>query len=1335
MKVHGFATSAIACVLMAAGAHSASAQESIIYSFGQFADGREPASAPLFDAAGNMYGCAVSGGLPGEPYFNTNGIVWKLTPAAGGTWTETVLYNFGTVAGDGANPSGSLIFDAAGNLYGTAAAGGANGLGIVFELSPGASAGGAWTEKVLYSFQGGTTDGASPERVTLVRDEAGNLYGTTKFGGAYGSNSSGGTVFELSPVSGGTWKEKLIHSFGSGTDGAQPVAGVTLDASGNLYGTTLVGGQYAEGTVFEVSPASGSTWTEKVLHSFDENGVDGKNPYDPVLLDSRGNLYGTTYGGGANPEFLGIIFELSPSASGEWTEQVLHTFTGDPDGTAPVPDGDFPYGGLVSDAAGNLYGATSGGGTAGNGGVFVITPGPGGWTEKLLYSFGASSSDGHSPAAMLGFDASGNLYGTTLSGGANSFGLYGAVFKIAGVTAAQPKFSPAPGAYAAAQKVTISVATSAASIYYTLNGSTSPIQYTAPVSVTSSSIITAYATSPTLPRSPSATAGYQIGSVVATPEISPAGGTYTVAQSVTIADADPGATIYYTTNGTVPTTSATKYAGPIAVTATQTIKAVATATGLTESAVASAEYTITPITPPQEAVLYSFGASATDGTVPSAGVIFSSAGDLFGTTTDGGANKKGTVFELLPATGGGWTEKILYSFGATGADAASPNAALVFDSKGNLYGTTAQGGTIGMGTVFELSPSASGAWTEKVLWNFGLTITDGEVPEAGLIFDSKGNLYGTTSQGGANTTWAAGSGGWGTVFELSPTTSGPWTEKILYAFGYLSRTDGYFPTAGVIFDSAGNLYGTTSDGGSGQDLDGGGTVFELSPTTTGPWKQTVLYSFGGGSPNGYSPEGGLVRDAAGNLYGTAHSGGNGFGLDGTVFEISPQSGGGWSEIVLHSFGAYETDGINPTSTLLFDAKGNLYGTTYAGGANQAGIVYELTPQSEGGWTEQALDNFGATATDAMHPFAGLIFDSAGRLYGTTQFGGAHGSASTGGTVFEIKTSATVGTTTPADASLTPKSLTFPSTPVGSTSAAQVVTVTNSGGSTLTFNTNPITFTGTAASSFTETTTCGSSLAAGASCTISVSMKPAVVGSLAATLNLADNSSGGSPQQVALTGAGTAAVPVLTVTPTSLAFLSTVVGYASPAQIITLENTGKLTATLVSIKVTGAKATSFYQLNTCGASIAPGGICYIMAAFKPTAVGSSTAAVTITDNAAGSPQSVTLSGTGIAVPTVTLSATTLTFASTAIGTTSQAQSVTLTNKGTSPLTINSISLTGTNASSFIQANNCLSPLAAGAACTIFVALDPAAAGTLKATLTISDNASITPQSVALTGTGH
>src|SRR5271165_2985890 len=627
MGIRGFATWTMGLLLLVTAACAAAAQESVIYSFGQYADGRYSASTPIFDAAGNLYGTSSQGGLPGEPYFNTNGTVYELSPGTGGTWTETVLYNFGTVAGDGANPSGSLTFDAAGNLYGTAATGGAHSVGIVFELSPGAGPGGAWTEKVLYSFQGGAPDGANPERVTLVWDAKGNLYGTTKFGGAYGSGTTGGTVFELSPGTGGAWTEKLLYSFGSGTDAAEPVAGVTLDAAGNLFGTTLYGGIYGGGTVYELSPAAGGTWTEKVLHSFNQDGTDGKNPYDPVVLDSQGNVYGTTYGGGAYPNYFGIVFELSPSASGEWTEQVLHTFTGDPYGAAPVPDGDFPYGGLVFDAAGNLYGTTSGGGT-------------------------------------------------------NSFGLYGTVFEIAGVTTAEPKFSPAPGAYTAAQSVTITDATSGATIYYTVNGGTTPIKYTTPIPVLASTIITAYATSPTLPRSQAATAGYQIGSVTATPEFSPAGGTYTIAQSVTISDADPSATIYYTTNGTTPSTSSTKYTGPIAVTASETIEAIATATGLTQSAVASAVYTITPITPPGESVLYNFGASTTDGTVPSAGVIFDAAGNLYGTTTDGGANKKGSVYELSPVTGGGWTEKILYSFGASSTDAVAPNAALVFDSKG-----------------------------------------------------------------------------------------------------------------------------------------------------------------------------------------------------------------------------------------------------------------------------------------------------------------------------------------------------------------------------------------------------------------------------------------------------------------------------------------------------------------------------------------------------------------------------------------------------------------------------------------------------------------------------
>lgn len=1333
MRVHRFVITVV-LALFATAAQAVLAQESILYSFGQFSDGRNPASAPLFDAAGNMYGTAASGGLPGEPYFNTNGIVWELTPAAGGTWTETVLYNFGTVSGDGASPNGSLIFDAAGNLYGTVTGGGAHGEGAVFELTPGKSAGGAWTEKILYSFQAGTTDGGAPQNVTLVRDSKGNLYGTTQYWGAYGSSLTGGTVFELSPQTDGTWKEQMIYSFGSGNDGAVPVSGVTMDAAGNLYGTTEFGGTHGDGTVYELSPASGGTWKEKVLHNFyldaTNGATDGAYPYDPVILDSSGNLYGTTKNGGANPTYLGIVFELSPSASGEWTLNVLHTFTGDPFGTAPVPDGDYPQGGLMFDAAGNLYGTTTGGGTGGQGGVFVMTPGPNGWSEKLLYSFAAALSDGHVPYAAVGFDAAGNLYGTTSGGGSNSAGAYGTVFEIAGVTTAQPTFSPAPGAYTTAQSVKITTATSGATIYYTLNGSANPIKYTGAISVSASTIISAYATSPTLPRSQSATAGYQIGTVTAAPEFSPAAGTYSIAQSVTITDADPHATIYYAINGT-PTTSSTKYTGPIAVKTSETIEAIATASGLTESAVVSADYTITPVTPPGEVVLYSFGASTTDGTVPSAGVIFDSKGNLYGTTTDGGANKKGSVYELSPQSGGGWRETVIYSFGAITNDAVAPNAALVFDSNGNLYGTTAQGGAIGQGTVFELSLSGS-TWTENVIWSFGLTTTDGEVPEAGLVFDSKGNLYGTTYQGGANTTWAEGSGGWGTVFELSPPASGTtkWTEKILYAFGYLSQTDGYFPTAGVIFDSKGNLYGTTSDGSSGQDLEGGGSVFKLSPTTSGPWKETVLYSFGGGSPNGYSPEGGLIMDGSGNLYGTAHSGGNGFGLDGNVFEISPAAGGGWTETILHSFGAFETDGTNPTSTLLWDSKGNLYGTTYGGGTYQSGIVYELVPETEGGWTEQVLYNLGATATDAAHPYAGLVFNSAGQLFGTTQYGGKYGSASTGGTVFEIKTSAVV--TAPPTVTLTPAKLTFASTSEGVSTAVQVVTLKNtSTTATLTINSGGITFTGADPGSFTKTTTCGTSLTPGGSCTISIAFKPVAVGALTASLSIADNATG-SPQTVSLTGTGVAA-SLITLSSSTLTFPNTVLGAVSEAQIVTVENIGADAATVSSISLGGTNPTDFVQVHTCGTSLAAGASCSVFVAFKPAAAASYSATLSVADNAAGTPQQVTLSGTGVAAATLTLSAASLAFPATTVGTASAAMLVTVTNTGTVTADISSISISGTDPSSFLQINNCASTLAPSASCTVAVAFVPAKTGALAATLNVI-GPGIT-KSVTLSGTGN
>jgi uncharacterized repeat protein (TIGR03803 family) len=993
---------------MATFQSTAAAQSEVIYSFYYgTSDGLSPYGGVVSDGKGNLYGTCESGGNIGAP-FGAYGTVFELSPKSGGGWTETILYNFGGVSGDAIQPLATMIFDSKGNLYGTTQAGGANSSsGTVFEMSP--KSGGGWTEKVLHSF-GGTGDGIQPGYGSLVFDAKGNLYGTTHKGGAH----SVGTVFELTPASGGTWTEKVLYSFGaSNVDGASPTAGVIFDAAGNLYGTTYAGGTYAYGTVFKLAPQSGGTWKESILHSFDINGVDAANPTAGLIIDGDGNLYGTTEYGGAfgNGLHLGTVYELSPSSGGVWAETVIHSFTGG----LTNGDGDYPISSLTFDTAGNLYGTTMGGGVPAEGTVFEFQRSAGGWTEKLLYTFAALGTDGHNPYASLTFDAAGNLYGTTTAGGSNSFGLYGTVFEIPDVVTASPKFSPGGGAYSTAQSVKITSTTSGAAIYYSINEAPTSTKYTVPFSVSKSETISAFALGSGLPPSQTSTASYQIGTVAAAPVFSPPGGTYTVPQSVTIIEAAPHATVYYTTNGTTPTTTSAKYTGPITVSVSETIKAFAVASGYADSPVATAVYTVTPVVPPVEKVLHSFG-SGTDGNLTYAGLIADGKGNLYGTTKYGGTHKvtyanvtttAGTLFELSPVSGG-WTEKVVYNFGATASDAAHPVASLIFDAKGNLYGTSFGGGAYGVGAVFELLPATGGGWTEKVLHSFGSTLTDGEQPEAGLVMDAKGNLYGTTQVGGAN---GYGLNGYGTVFELSPASGGTWTEKVLYSFNYLSKTDGYYPTSPLVFDSKGNLYGTTTDGGSGQDLEGGGTVFELSPAGSS-WTEKILYSFGGGSTNGYRIMGGVVLDSAGNVYGVANSGGNGYDLDGTLFELSPV-GGGSSETVLHSFGAFEGDGINPIGGLIMDNAGNLYGTTSAGGADGYGIVFELKKQSGGGWTEDVLHSFNLNGTDGATPAAALIFDALGNLYGTTEYGGAHGGSTSGGVAFEIVSGLTKATTTTA----------------------------------------------------------------------------------------------------------------------------------------------------------------------------------------------------------------------------------------------------------------------------------------------------------------------------------
>jgi uncharacterized repeat protein (TIGR03803 family) len=307
------------------------------------------------------------------------------------------------------------------------------------------------------------------------------------------------------------------------------------------------------------------------------------------------------------------------------------------------------------------------------------------------------------------------------------------------------------------------------------------------------------------------------------------------------------------------------------------------------------------------------------------------AGDYYGVDTVGGANQKGTVFELS-RTPTGYVHTVVYNFlpyTVGGIDyPISPNGSLVADASGALYGTTAGGGIgpgPGLGTIFKLTPSPSG-YTQSTLYAFGTNAADGVVPRSGLIIDKAGTLYGTALDGGAH--------GEGTVFSLTPTPSG-YRERTLHAFAAFP-SDGAFPFAGVIRDGSGTLFGTTLTGGSNNN----GTVFALTPNRSG-YYETVLHRFTGGY-DGNNPYGGLVADRAENLYGTTEVDGVGGGGSGTAFELVAAAG--YRETLLHAFGKKSAnDGADPFYALIIDAAGNLWGTTPAGGATGNGTAFELGP--------------------------------------------------------------------------------------------------------------------------------------------------------------------------------------------------------------------------------------------------------------------------------------------------------------------------------------------------------------------------------------------------------
>lgn len=394
---------------------------------GSPADGAQPASALISDSAGNLYGTTQNGGLYGE---DLSGIIYKLSP----TGVETILFNF-DYDPNGAGPIGNLLLDSGGNLYGTANLGGAYSQGDVFEFTT------SGVLNVLHSFQLIGPKGASPFGAVL-RDSKDNLYGTTSAGGyidcvAAGVSASCGVIYKLQP----SGRETVLHSFTGGSDGGIPVAGLAADDTGSFYGTTSAGGGNGCspgmgevgggcGTVFKIQRDG----TETVLYAF-TGGIDGGQPEGTLVLDSEGNLYGTTrFGGnpncsvfGASLAGCGVVFKVTPAGK----ETVLHSFTGQPDGEVPTS-----LTGLVRDGSGNLYGTTSIGGDInycngyGCGTIFRVSPKG---KFEVLYSF-TGGSDGADPYAGLSTDGKGNFYGTAASGGLTngscpSFGC-GVAFKL-----------------------------------------------------------------------------------------------------------------------------------------------------------------------------------------------------------------------------------------------------------------------------------------------------------------------------------------------------------------------------------------------------------------------------------------------------------------------------------------------------------------------------------------------------------------------------------------------------------------------------------------------------------------------------------------------------------------------------------------------------------------------------------------------------------------------------------------------------------------------------------------------------------------------------------------
>ena len=379
---------------------------SVIHSFTGSPDGKIPSTAMISDSSGNFYGGTINGGT--GLCMAGCGTIFELSPVSGGGWTESIIYSFqGGAVGDGQFPAGALTSDASGNIYGVTSQGGTTGNGTVFRLSPGT---GGWTETVLYAFKGGNTDGGAPAG-KVIFDSAGNLFGVTGGNGAH----STGTVYMLTPTSSGMWTETLLYSFpASGSSLGTNPSGIIFDSTGVLWGVTTFGGTSGvngSGVVFQLIKNTSGVWTQRVIKKFSTAAADVQTPTGGLAFDASGDLFMTMSRGAQGGA---SVFELTPTTGGNYQGHVLHAYQG--------PQVVQPYEAITFDSTGALYSAGSvGGGSCDCGLVYKLTPGTSGWSSTVLLTMNGTS--GNQPIGGAVLDSSGNTLVVTQFGGSKKDGV------------------------------------------------------------------------------------------------------------------------------------------------------------------------------------------------------------------------------------------------------------------------------------------------------------------------------------------------------------------------------------------------------------------------------------------------------------------------------------------------------------------------------------------------------------------------------------------------------------------------------------------------------------------------------------------------------------------------------------------------------------------------------------------------------------------------------------------------------------------------------------------------------------------------------------------------